>query len=212
MLKRLDSSNEMPVVWRDGPPCTRVGRKGRYSGVSDVGQLPKELQKDVEDIMERVGASCWDVTRGLFTLPTREVRNALRAPEGLDVDQSMCHCYAQRSRHAPEDTPKLRHYIENRTECEAFLDDRDLAKDVPRADEYRRGAVDPPRSSQGKQDAPGHAEVRTGVPSRAVGAVGQRRSKPPHPELARQLPPGTLQSVLNEEYERKNTDPALPAL
>ncbi|CAJ1339899.1 unnamed protein product, partial [Effrenium voratum] len=163
-----------------------------------------ELQKDVEDIMERVGASCWDVTRGLFTLP-REVRNALRAPEGLDVDQSMCHCYAQRSRHAPEDTPKLRHYIENRTECEAFLDDRDLAKELFRGlmntggEPLIRRVLH--KANKTLQDMPKFV-----LEFQAEQSVLLGKDVANHPELARQLPPGTLQSVLNEEYERKNTD------
>ncbi|CAJ1407495.1 unnamed protein product [Effrenium voratum] len=158
------STEPAPLVIREAVNVEALRQLCRYSGVSDVGQLPKELQKDVEDIME----------------------NALRAPEGLDVDQSMCHCYAQRSRHAPEDTPKLRHYIENRL---MNIGGEPLIRRVLH------------KANKTLQDMPKFV-----LEFQAEQSVLLGKDVANHPELARQLPPGTLQSVLNEEYERKNTD------
>ncbi|CAJ1411183.1 unnamed protein product, partial [Effrenium voratum] len=161
------STESAPLVIREAVNVEALRQLCRYSGVSDVGQLPKELQKDVEDIMERVG--------------TRSVRQ-----RGWT---STSRCATATHSEADEDTPKLRRYIENRTECEAFLDDRDLAK------ELFRGLMNT-----------GGETCRSSLEFQAEQWMLLGKDVANHPELARQLSPGTLQSVLNEEYERKNTD------
>ena len=114
LMRRLNSHSKMQTYWHDTCLGSLAGVQGRrLPGLSHTSVVPEALANKIEDLEGQVGSCTWDATKGLFTFP-KWLRNVLRAPGGIDVDQSMSHCFAQ--------------HVNNRAECEGFTGDRDLAK------------------------------------------------------------------------------------
>ncbi|CAJ1358765.1 unnamed protein product, partial [Effrenium voratum] len=120
-LASLRAADTVPLVYREGEADEYRGNTLRR----ELYWLMSSLANKIEDLEGQVGSCTWDATKGLFTFP-KWLRDVLRAPGGIDVDQSMSHCFAQLERHP--DAVCLRYYVNNRAECEGFTGDRDLAK------------------------------------------------------------------------------------
>ncbi|CAJ1399572.1 unnamed protein product, partial [Effrenium voratum] len=171
LMRRLNSHSKMQTYWRD----TCLG-------------VPEALANKIEDVEGQVGACTWDVTKGLFTFP-KWLRNVLRTPGGINVDQSMSHCFAQLERHP--DAVCLRYYVNNRAECEGFAGDRDLAKRLFRG-RMNGGGANHVMSIMGKEQT-----------------LLMQKDADAHPQLAQVFqangyhwPAAAVQSLLNERHER----------
>ncbi|CAJ1351006.1 unnamed protein product, partial [Effrenium voratum] len=167
--------------------------------------VPKALANKIENLEGQVGSCTWDATKGLFTFP-KWLRNVLRAPGGIDVDQSMSHCFAQLERHP--DAVCLRYYVNNRAECEGFTGDRDLAKKLFRG-LMNGGGANHVMSIMGKA-----GKTADQVPAfvwdfAKEQTVLMQKDADAHPQLAQVFrangyhwPAAAVQSLLNERHER----------
>ncbi|CAJ1330360.1 unnamed protein product, partial [Effrenium voratum] len=130
----------------------------------------------------------------------------LEGQVGIDVDQSMSHCFAQLERRP--DAVCLRYYVNNRAECEGFTGDRDLAKKLFRG-LMNGGGANHVMSIMGKA-----GKTADQVPAfvwdfAKEQTVLMQKDADAHPQLAQVFrangyhwPAAAVQSLLNERHER----------